>query len=375
MRKRGIKNKNTAILSAYLIASVLLIWYTSSSIINTSVLHDKEFIQKTGYDGVMDDAYMLREMVKKGLLNIKNTDYVNARSYFNKLDTFDIVDPIDSLRYLDIDQNGVAFKNCLFTNAVCTVGPSRYIFFDDCKFPNGDIEIDLGSGTGEETFGFIGSKPRKIFFINGSSKLEQVNLYSSVLDSMRGDCEVVFENPDLYQKAFITKGFKFAVYDTSVVETAKSYEALLTLYKEKGYFNNYKSTDISYKKFMLRHGSRFSKLLWWVPEYWTNYGYSKQNVFYWTFIFVLIFTMANYFIFPYLNANIYRVESIPIIQSNNVHLRMWYSFIYTSTIFFKLILKHENVKTSKPGPFLYLMLIYILGIISLAYMANFVIQK
>lgn len=75
----------------------------------------------------------------------------------------------------------------------------------------------------------------------------------------------------------------------------------------------------------------------------------------------------------YLNTKVYTVENIP--PSLKILATVWFSFIYTSTVFFRLTLKIENIKFEKKLGTTYLILMYTVGLICLAYMANFVLQK
>ena len=66
---------------------------------------------------------------------------------------------------------------------------------------------------------------------------------------------------------------------------------------------------------------------------------------------------------------------MPIYQSGHNISRLWYSFVYTAVIFFSLSLKISNVNFRNKGGTMYIMFVYTLGLICLAYMANFVLQK
>jgi len=87
-----------------------------------------------------------------------------------------------------------------------------------------------------------------------------------------------------------------------------------------------------------------------------------------------------------LTRTVYSIENIPDLAPivtykksvNKYRLyrrRLWYSFTYTATIFFLLSLKVEKIKFKNKRGVLYLMLIYLAGILCLAYMANYIIQK
>ncbi|HMC84909.1 MAG TPA: pentapeptide repeat-containing protein [Chitinophagaceae bacterium] len=156
------------------------------------------------------------------------------------------------------------------------------------------------------------------------------------------------------------------------------YEALLKNFKDRGQEESYKNLDIEYSQFKYHlHNSwflNFISCIWW------NYGYSKELIFRWTAFFVLLFTLLTLPWLNYLNTKVYAVKNIPLLQPKTLSFRvfgahLWYSFIYSSTIFFRLTLKIENINFSKKGGVIYIMIINVLGILCLAYLANFVLQK
>jgi uncharacterized protein YjbI with pentapeptide repeats len=165
------------------------------------------------------------------------------------------------------------------------------------------------------------------------------------------------------------------------------YEALLNTFREHGQQKSYQILDIEYQKFKWNYS--WASFLTWLPVYWWNFGYDKEYVFLWTVGFIIFFTVINFFFLNYLNEKVYALENIPFlpqlkninnlgsvkITRNNVRKRMWYSFVYTSSIFFRLTLKIEKINFQKIGGAIYLIIMYTLGLICLAYMANFVLQK
>lgn len=55
--------------------------------------------------------------------------------------------------------------------------------------------------------------------------------------------------------------------------------------------------------------------------------------------------------------------------------RLWFSFIYTCTIFFPLFLKIDKIKYRHKLMVFYIFLVYTAGLVCVGYMANFVVQK
>ncbi len=179
-------------------------------------------------------------------------------------------------------------------------------------------------------------------------------------------------------------------------EKKSMYEALLKNFKDRGQMDSYELLDIEYHD--LTYGnSNFIR-------YWNFYGYKKWMVFLWLTGFIFIYTIITYFSLDNLNGTsdvkllnnylgepgintpddekcVYKIAKIPQLAPRKEtktikekFRRLWYSFMYTSTIFFLLTLKVENINFKKAGV-LYLILVYSSGILCLGYLANFVLQK
>jgi hypothetical protein len=136
------------------------------------------------------------------------------------------------------------------------------------------------------------------------------------------------------------------------------YESLLVNFKNRGQNESYQLLDVEYRNYRaFKHW--YDLIPFWLNKAWWNFGYSKGRVFLWALFFLLIFWFINYFNLKNLNGQVYEMDNI----------------VYTSTIFFRLTLKMEKLQYSNRKLTSYLILIYVLGVVCLAYMANFVLQK
>ena len=159
------------------------------------------------------------------------------------------------------------------------------------------------------------------------------------------------------------------------------YEALLKNFKDNGQTESYKRLDIEYANFKWEQQNL--KLLSLISKWWWNYGYSRWLIFAWAFGFVFVFSLVNFFFLDYLTNWVYPMSGIPIFSKTTRRSfswlanlqKFWYSFVYTSMIFFRLTLKIDQLKFNKVFGVLYILLIYTIGLICLAYMANFVLKK
>jgi hypothetical protein len=152
------------------------------------------------------------------------------------------------------------------------------------------------------------------------------------------------------------------------------YERMLKNFKDNGQNESYKLLDIEFKRYKWKNS--WASFLPCLPYYWNHFGYDKQLVFAWTLYFMVLFTLVNFFIMPYLNDKVYKVSIIPpLYEMENKLYRLWYSFVYTSIIFFKLTLKIEGVNFRNILGSMYILLMYLSGIICLAYIASFILNR
>jgi hypothetical protein len=157
-------------------------------------------------------------------------------------------------------------------------------------------------------------------------------------------------------------------------EKESIYEALLNNFKLQGQDESYKRLDIEYQNFKWKHS--WAWWLRWLPALWWNFGYDKEYIFVWVIGLVFFFSVINIFALDFMNGSVYPVDNIPADTSEmRVGKRVWYSLLYTSNIFFRLSLDAKGIRLERLLATIYLFVIYLMGIVCLGYMANFVLQK
>lgn len=256
--------------------------------------------------------------------------------------------------------------------------------FIECAYFN---ELVLGDTS--KLYFLNTSLPDSLFFPNIIKIPSEIDLtQANFTDPVRFDDEgeyikhnILFYHTDISKFYFnyqyfnlIFDDFKHNIHITGDEKTAL-FEGVLKNFKDRGQLESYRLLDIEYQKY--KWGRPYFHWLWWVPHYWWNYGYTKELVFFWVFIFVLAFTTINFFYLKYLNNKVYKMDFIPSRPTYNFRrrTRLWLAFLYTCSIFFRFSLNYGRLKFNKIGSVIYILLIYILGLICIAYMANFIIQK
>jgi len=219
------------------------------------------------------------------------------------------------------------------------------------------------------------------FDTTGDSQKIKINLYNTDVSKIKIDYN----------------HFKFYVYDDENKDTLSKeikesiYEGLLKNFKERGQTDSYEKMDIEYRRFKDEiKPDKFS-----LQDWWWRYGYDRNRIFKHAILFILIFSILNFFFLDRFNKKdegIYRVEFFPEFQPYHFGLRLrrtsqflkrfWFSFIYTAIIFFLLTLKIENLRFYRAGhswgrlaATVWIMVIYAVGLICMGFMANLVLQK
>ncbi|UTW62150.1 hypothetical protein KFE98_19415 [bacterium SCSIO 12741] len=175
------------------------------------------------------------------------------------------------------------------------------------------------------------------------------------------------------------------------------FETLLSDHQEYGFMASYETLDKDYQRFKLSQNPNDSKLvqsigkiLSLLNEYWNGYGYEKERIWFNSFFLIFLFGLINWILFPFLISEVYPIKAIAesnnrlvaqkINRSQNVKhfflMRNPYMvFFYTCLIFFGLKISVENLKFDHKISVVYILLQYTMGLICLAYMANFVISS
>jgi uncharacterized protein YjbI with pentapeptide repeats len=217
-----------------------------------------------------------------------------------------------------------------------------------------------------DTINFYGSNPDK-----------EVDLTNNILDGRENNpIKVNLERVNISNFKLDYQHFKlFFTSESNTDQREGMYESLLNNFKLNGQQESYKLADIEYQEFKYRQ-SWYTWPLMLINWAWWNFGYSKGLVFFWTAVFLFVFTCFSQRKLEYLNCEIYPMSSVP--KANEIHTRFdkwWFSFIYTASLFFKLTLRLENLSFKDKRWSTYIILVYTIGVVCLAYMANFVLQK
>ena len=175
------------------------------------------------------------------------------------------------------------------------------------------------------------------------------------------------------------------------VESSQSYEQQALLYqqilkqlKDAGLTEKYETQDKLFQELKLLHNNH--PILNFISKNWWDYGYDKGRIFFNSFAFFLIFFVLNIIFFKQLKTVYFPVKFIsktseklgqrynprPIIA---IFYQLPGIFLYTAFLFWGLKLDLKEIEIKKNGAIILIICQYLLGVICLAYLANYVISK
>jgi uncharacterized protein YjbI with pentapeptide repeats len=281
---------------------------------------------------------------------------------------------IKRLSFQKCNLTDIDFSGCRFTQTL-SLGSNMLngsILFDGSIFSHNLLLSNLKTSS-QFHIKFRESKMPDTLNLSNNRYLEDTVDFSKIDMNSKKKCLVILEGMDISKLKLNYNYFKLGFSENLTIDNKENiYQGLLQNFKYWGFQDSYQKLDIEYKRFHAKQGT--FGFLWWIPEYWWEYGYERARIFPITFWAVLFLTIINYLLINYLVSNVYSVGNIPFHYRKRSLNRLWFSFVYTCVIFFSLSLKIDKIKFQNKGGTLYLMGIYLFGIICLAYIANYIIQ-
>jgi hypothetical protein len=152
------------------------------------------------------------------------------------------------------------------------------------------------------------------------------------------------------------------------------YKQLLDKYSHDGELMNYQAVDIDFHEYQ---GGIFNK----VSHYWWNYGYNKQRIFVWTFLFMLAFATINYFNLSKA-IDSYKIDNIQKWINDSGRRSKYHkakkllaSILYTSGIFFGIKLNFEKLQFSRVGYAVFILIQFLVGLVCTGFIVNLIFSK
>jgi hypothetical protein len=169
------------------------------------------------------------------------------------------------------------------------------------------------------------------------------------------------------------------------------YESVLKKLKDDGFMESYQILDIEYRQFKFHHGPKLLGILNIGPllnilnNVWWYYGYNKELIFLWAIGFWFLFSLVNLKVYPRLSGSVYTIPFLEKLETSlltRVKKRLFYFFqvvTYTAIVFFGLKMDvakfKKGVVREHPLLFVYLMFVYVVGLVCLGFIVNIIFTR
>lgn len=236
----------------------------------------------------------------------------------------------------------------------------KYIQLSDIVCRNDKCQLDLNQ-----------------FLITDSNKICNLNIGKGVASQIKAN----------YKYFNLVFDSALSVYDKERI-----YAEMMDMQKNNYFLDGYEKLDKEYKAFKyLSRNSFVANLQNWIDKHWWDYGYDKFMVIKNSVILFLLFFAINLLAYKGL-ANVYHPEKFKKfderLDSNNTDVefsmttkaknyifRIPVIFLYTAFVFWGLKLDLKELEIKKPLYMTILIGQYIVGLVCLAYIANYIISK
>lgn len=274
----------------------------------------------------------------------------------------------------------------------------KTIFNSDANFSNGKFNSYVSFKSAQfmgDTYFQGDTLPEYLDFSNVTKTKYEIDLTKSIINPKYKTCNINLTDAAIDKFRFSYKRFKlwFPVEDATGYDLkANVYEELLKKQKDEGFTQSYEILDKEYREFQYTdpgaEKGEWGKFLNWVEKNWWGYGYDKELIIRNALIIFLILSFINSFFLKYLITQVYSNEKISKLiekrETKNGFIKWFdslrYSIFYTAVIFFSFNFDMEklnyagNLDGWKVLNLTWFMLIYLGGVVCMAYLANFIIS-
>ncbi|WP_268123092.1 hypothetical protein [Roseivirga pacifica] len=343
--------------------------------------------------------------------NIFLGDVLVMNSEFNSRISFSNSEFFSNIKVYESGFNkGISYFNCIFHKPFSLYDYSVWndiLVHEERAARNLDYDEDVGSPLRFSTYSYRDSLEFKnSHFYQGADinlgnlrylslegvKTEEPIGISTALSGKAGRyCRINLYNAPLEDIYFSYRGFKLAIpkirNEANFEKANALYERLLTLFKERGQISSYELLDKEHQDFKLNMNpsSNFGdKILYHVNLYWNDFGYAKERIWLWTISLFLFFWIINWLKFSALYYSAYCTASLhKVIEERNLKSSFKkpsvstidLSLYYTAMIFLGLKIDSKNFNYQNLAGVIYIGFQYVVGLVCLGYIANFVITS
>ncbi|MCG6187554.1 pentapeptide repeat-containing protein [Maribellus maritimus] len=266
--------------------------------------------------------------------------------------------------------------------------------FSDTKFDSTlnfiNVNFDSIANFNQAVFGsvvnFSNARLPSMLYLNDVKYInDEIDLTYSLTNNKFKVCKICLNNSDIDKIKFRYSRFELYFPDTTDVDIKTSvYEKLLAKQKKEGFISSVEKLDKEYMEFKYLKNGDYSKIwgyfLNFIDKIWWGYGYNKEYIIRNTLAVFLFFLLLNGLLIKYLSTHIYIIDKLEPLKARGKIFYFYFTVLYTGLIFFGLKISLQNLQlkdmpASRVFGFIYFFLMYLSGLICLAYSANYIITN
>jgi len=320
----------------------------------------------SGFSFSLDVKPSVRQTSNINIQGIFNRVHINNSSYLNELYLEEIADTVEISGGYDTLEIAYSSINTFISN------------------PGINVEREFSihdSAIGKLDLSPVSSLPDTLTLMN-------LIIKDGIYDNgylVSKKCVLFLERVD-FEKIHVS----FNKFDLCV-SPSQNYELQLVLYqsilkrlRDDGLSEMYEVQDKRFQSLKLLYDHHW--FLNWLSKAWWDYGYDKGRIFLWslglfTFFFICNICSLNQLRLVYFPEKFLIKEALRLQQKENSQkLKAFFiqipgTFLYTTYIFWGLKLDLKKVEIKNWWAILLILVQYVLGVVCVAYLANYVISK
>lgn len=349
-------------------------YFGSSTFLDNSDFSEARFLGKADFE-------------KSHFNSISNfSSAIFFRAVFFKNTQFDSIADFGESHFDD----NACFKEAIF-NDNTNFQSSIFFSIADFRETHFNSVVDFGRAQFDSTTYFLKAQfpetaifdnailPDTLNFSHIKNIGKEIDLTLAKTKSKNDTCNIYLFSSDISKIKIDYNKFKlyFDEQDSlSVDQKASVYNSLLEKFKKDGFNDSYKNLDIEFRNFKAENGNWIEKIFNSINEWWWNYGYDRWWIFPKIIYFVFLFSIPIFVFFNDLR-KVYEIEFVEnYFKKTNRRLssQIFASFSYCCILFFGLKINIDKIKKLN-GWMIYIFMVYLIGLICLGYLFNFIISK
>ncbi|MGN6418268.1 MAG: hypothetical protein ACTHMC_12295 [Pseudobacter sp.] len=191
---------------------------------------------------------------------------------------------------------------------------------------------------------------------------------------------LMIKNTDFQDVRFVYNNYTRLIFDTAneysyrngIMNddlTSSTFQMLIEKFRREGKMQSLENVDLDFYKWKFSKANVFGKAGLFLNKIWWYYGYKKWLILIWSFIFISVFVIINYYQWNHVQ------PAYPIMPDNFIGWnKVEYVIVYTVLVFFSLRIDLGKLKYEKRAHIYLFFIQYLVGLICLFFIFNALVK-